>query len=134
MTDLRVHVQRPGGILIGRGHKTPAALGSAAAVEASAACSDSAEAVLRWAQRSAASCAASLGLAFSRGYAGSSQSDCPAAAGVGRRDGALEAHRLLRALRAPWRSGPLQQAARVKGSHGGLPSLNKNDAKREICL
>jgi len=58
-------------------------------------------------------------------YAGSSQSDCPAAAGVGWRDGALEAHRLLRALRAPWRSGPLQQAARVKGSHGGLPSLDE---------
>jgi hypothetical protein len=118
---LRVHVQRPGGILIGRGHKTPAALGSAAAVEASAACSGSAEAVLRWAQRSAAS----LGSALSRGYASSSQSDCPAAAGVGWRDGALEAHRLLRALRAPWRSGPLQQAARVKGSHGGLPSLDE---------
>ena len=62
MTDLRVHVQRLGGILIGRGHKTPAALGSAAAVEASAACSGSAEAVLRWAQRSAAS----LGSALSR--------------------------------------------------------------------
>ena len=58
LTALRVHVQRPGGILSDRGHKTPAALGSAAAVEASAACSDSAEAVLRWAQRSAASCAA----------------------------------------------------------------------------
>lgn len=65
-----------------------------------------------------------LGLGAFPGYAGSSQSDCPAAAGVGRRDGALEAHRLLRALRAPWRSGPLQQAARVKGSHGGLPSLS----------
>ena len=75
-----------------------------------------------------------LGLGAFPGYAGSSQSDCPAAAGVGWRDGALEAHRLLRALRAPWRSGPLQQAARVKGSHGGLPSLNKNAAKREICL
>ena len=55
-------LQRSGGILSGRGHKTPAALGSAAAVEASAACSGSAEAVLRWAQRSAAS----LGSALSR--------------------------------------------------------------------
>ena len=42
--------------------------------------------------------------ALSRGYAGSSQSDCPAAACVGWRDGALEAHSLLRALRAPMRS------------------------------
>ena len=87
---------------------------------------------MRWAQRSAAS----LGSALSGGYAGSSQSDCPAAAGVGWRDGALEAHRLLRALRAPWRSGPQQQAARVKGSHGGLRLFpnSENAEKREICL
>jgi hypothetical protein len=71
---------------------------------------------------------------ISRGYAGSSQSDCPAATGVGRRDGALEAHRLLRALRAPWRSGPLQQAARVNGGLPSLPQLPRDAVKREICL
>ena len=52
LTALRVHVQWPSGILTA----APAALGSAASAEASGACSDSSEAVLRWAQRSAASC------------------------------------------------------------------------------
>jgi len=70
---------------------------------------------------------------FPRGYAGSSQSDCPAAAGVGWRDGDLEAHRLLRTLRAPWRSGPRQRAGRVKGV-GKLPPQCMLASLAAICV